>query len=795
MTTPNKPGSWSGALAVYSHPRVLGMMFLGFSAGLPYMLVFGNIATWLTDIRISIAIVGYFAWISLTYVLKMFLAPIVDVVNIPLLSRVLGHRRSWILVAQIGVAIGIYGLSSINPHLHLLWFAWFALLLGFFAAIQDIVIDAYRIEAVSSDYQAAMASTYQFGYRFALVISGAGVLLIAEFTSWNVAYFSMAILMLVNIITILVIKEPETKTARKSMPVELVTEYLGSFNYWVLVALYVILFIFSVSFFAVMLAVLVIFPVFILVLLWAAYLYRDLNLKRILAHWFLGTVVGPLVDFIYRYGFKLALLILALVMTYRVSDLFMGFMAPSLYLEVGFTKFEIALYTKMFGVVMTLIGTFLGGILVVRFGVMRILLLGASMVAATTLLFSALALTGKSTAMLIALIIGDNISGGLAATAFIAYLSALVNRQYTATQYALLSSLMLFVGKFFQGFSGGIVGSIGFAWFFSIAALSGIPAVLLILYLMKLKHAPKPPDEVLEPVKEKANEPTRSNRSRVILTYSVIPALLLGLSVLVLFETGAWQFNNPDQAHYPVRGITLDGAKSINWDKLRAYAWDKEGKKTLDYVYLKTSISTPLENNTKEQKQYLEKIVTLEVNQFMAVYSGKRHGIVFNFNLCRTGREQAQDLEYQNIRAASLFPLIAPVFHIWEKGRLKERAARPVLPAVVTVDLVGNCPLHLQPPEATIAKELNNFVDALRRKYAKTPYILASEKSYDLLVAKYLPKTPLWIKSTMRSPRDEVSKLWTLWQYTNKGLVDGIKDHAEISVFRGTEEEFLKWGR
>ncbi len=434
--------SWRDAVTVYRHPRVLAMLFLGFSAGLPFLLVFSTLSAWLTEEEVSRSAIGFFSWVGITYSVKVLWAPVVDRVPLPVLTRVLGKRRSWMLLAQLGIAMGLLGMSAIDPTEHLAQVAAFALLVAFSSATQDITIDAYRIEAVSRERQAAMAATYILGYRVALLVAGAGAFYLAEYGSWSGAYLTMAALMLIGMTTVLIIREPEHGHNLENLQLEKrVVRFMER----------------------------------------SAHLPD--RLRRILG-WLIGAVVCPFVDFFARNG-MLAIAILVFIGIFRLSDITMGIMANPFYLDLGFSKPQIANITKIFGFFMTIAGSVLGGVLVVRYGIMRPLLLGAVMVAATNLLFALMASVGPDLALLTVVISADNISGGLANAAFIAYLSSLTNRAYTATQYALFSSLMTLPGKFIGGFSGIIVDGYGYVSFFVYASAIGVPAVLLVLYLMQ----------------------------------------------------------------------------------------------------------------------------------------------------------------------------------------------------------------------------------------------------------------------------------------------------------------------
>lgn len=434
--------SWREAFDAYRHPRVLGMMFLGFSAGLPFLLVFSTLSAWLTDEKISRSMIGLFSWVGITYSIKFFWAPVVDRARLPVLTRLLGQRRSWMIFAQLGIAIGLLGMSFANPSTDLVFIAWFALLVAFSSATQDITIDAYRIEALDTRRQAAMAATYILGYRIALLVAGAGAFYLAEYLSWSMAYMAMAALMSVGLVTAIIISEPSHETSQADIMLEQrVMDFMANSHHW------------------------------------------PQRARNAMA-WFIGAVVCPFVDFFKRNG-VLALVILLFVGVFRLSDITMGVMANPFYLDMGFSKPVIANIAKVFGFFMTIAGAALGGLLVVRYGLFRPLLLGAVMVALTNLLFAYMATGGPDVTLLTLVISADNLSGGLSNAVFIAYLSSLTNKHYTATQYALFSSLMTLPGKFIGGFSGFIVDGYGYVDFFIYASLMGLPAIVLVLYLMK----------------------------------------------------------------------------------------------------------------------------------------------------------------------------------------------------------------------------------------------------------------------------------------------------------------------
>lgn len=428
---------------IYSRWQVLTLLFLGFSAGLPFLLVFSTLNTRLADIGVEIATIGFFSWLGITYSIKVLWAPVLDRLRLPLLDRWFGKRRSWMLLAQAGIAAGLYGMAQVDAGRAPEMMALFGLVVAFSSATQDIAIDAYRIEIASERLQAAMAATYIFGYRLALLVAGAGALYIAELWSWQASYEVMALLMGVGVVTVLSVPEPRVNhfAAAEDIAGRVQQEIL-----------------------------------------------KRAHLKPWLARaagWFSAAVAGPFLDFFRRYR-QFALIILVMVAVYRISDIAMGVMANPFYLNfMGFTKVEIANVSKLFGFFMTIVGSMAGGILVVKYGVRRILLLGAVMTAATNLLFVVLAQYPPSVSTLALVISADNLSGGIANVALIAWLSSMTSAAFTATQYALFSSLMTLPGKFLGGFSGLVVEGYGYAEFFLLAGVMGIPAILLALYLIR----------------------------------------------------------------------------------------------------------------------------------------------------------------------------------------------------------------------------------------------------------------------------------------------------------------------
>ena len=435
---------WLDAVLAYREPRVVAMLFLGFSAGLPFMLVFSTLSAWLREAGIERATIGMLSWVGIVYSIKFFWAPVVDRLRLPVLTRLLGKRRSWMLVAQLGLVAGLASLAMRDPANEIGVVALCALLTAFASATQDIAIDAWRIESAPQEMQGLMAAGYQLGYRIAIMVGSAGALWIAADLGWLSAYLAMAALVGVGIATTLVIREPlHGDNARSAVDEARVVAWLERRAHW---------------------------P----------------QSTRDLGAWFVGAVVCPLVDFFARYGLKLGLLIFAFVSSYRLTDFTMGVMANPFYLDVGYSLKEIAAIAKGYGVVMSIIGTLLGGIAVARLGTIRSLASGSVLVIITNLAFMTLAFADTPSLTGLAIVISaDNLAMGIAGTALIAYLSSLTSARYTATQYALFSSLYALPGKLLMGTSGFVVDAIGYPLFFVYTSVLGLPALVMIFFLAR----------------------------------------------------------------------------------------------------------------------------------------------------------------------------------------------------------------------------------------------------------------------------------------------------------------------
>ncbi len=431
---------WAESFLVYKNPKVISMLFLGFSSGLPLLLVFGTLSAWLRVDGVDKTTIGFVSWVALAYGIKFIWSPLVDKLPIPLLTRILGQRRSWMLLAQGGVIFGLVNMASSDPVNHLSAVVLFAVITAFSSATQDISIDAWRIEAIDEEFQGAMAGAYQLGYRLGMIVAGGGAFTLAYYYSWPQAYLIMAACMLMGPLTVFFIAEPCRQLGERELAIEKA-------------------------------------------LIEKTEVELPGTLQR-LKNWFIAAVVSPFADFFARNGW-FALVILGFIMVFRISDITLGVMANPFYIDIGYSELEIGLVTKTVGPFVTIAGALFGGVLVMRYGKMKMLLVGSVLVVITNLLFAWLANQQAELQWLILVVGADNLAAGIATTTFIAYLSSLTNQAYTATQYALFSSIMLLLAKFVAGFSGLVVDKTSYTIFFVYAAALGLPSILLILVLMR----------------------------------------------------------------------------------------------------------------------------------------------------------------------------------------------------------------------------------------------------------------------------------------------------------------------
>jgi PAT family beta-lactamase induction signal transducer AmpG len=488
--------SWREALAAYSSPSTLVLLLLGFAAGLPYMLVFSTLSVWLREAGVARETIGFASLIGLAYAFKWVWSPLLDQWRLPLLGR-MGRRRSWLVLSQLLIAIGLAGMALCDPQTHLTWLIALAVLVAFASATQDIAVDAYRLEIVDDTRQAALAASYMAGYRVAALLATAGALYFAEgfgstvlvyqHAAWAGTYLLFALLMLPGLLTSLWMREPDVP-----LRTQLAAARYG-FSHQIASVLVLIVLLVSVPAMFTQLyntdfASVINGQASLLDLLLEDRAFLRALLYTILTSLCLSTmgrrglapVLTPVNDFILRYRWQ-ALVLLGLIATYRMSDTVMGVMANVFYIDQGFTKDQIASVSKLFGLVMTLLGAGIGGLLIVRFGILPILFIGGAASAATNLLFLMLADMGPHLQMLIVTISADNFSAGLATAAFVAYLSSLTNLKFSATQYALLSSIMLLLPRLIGGYSGVMVEKLGYAQFFLATALLGVPTLVLIV--------------------------------------------------------------------------------------------------------------------------------------------------------------------------------------------------------------------------------------------------------------------------------------------------------------------------
>ncbi len=457
------------ALAAYTRPRILLMLALGFSSGLPFLLIFGTLSAWLRESHVSRTDIGLMSYVGLAYTIKFLWAPVIDQVKLPVLHNMFGQRRAWMLVAQGAVAASLVGISFCDPAVSLMPVAIAAVVLAFSAATQDISIDAWRIEAAPKSEQGAMAASYQLGYRLAIIASGAGALYTAQYVSWHAAYLLMAGLMLIGAGAVFV----APKVAETAAPVT------GEDR--------------------------------------AGQLAQGLKLGGGLARaatWAYRAIVAPFIDFFARHKWT-GLLVLALIGAYRIPDFVMGVMANPLYIDLGFSLATIATVVKVFGVWMTIAGAIVGGLVVARFGIVHSLFVGAGATITGNLIFAWLATQGSSVTALTIAISAENFAGGFAGTALIAYMSSLTNIAFTATQYALFSSFYALPGKLLGGLSGAMVDwfaahpifaraiagadivslhakTAGYVPFFICTAAMGIPAIILVFLVLRREGEPPP---------------------------------------------------------------------------------------------------------------------------------------------------------------------------------------------------------------------------------------------------------------------------------------------------------------
>lgn len=425
---------WRQTLLLFRDPRMLVILLLGFSSGLPLALTSSTLNARLTESGVSLTGIGLFSLVALPYSLKFLWAPLIDQIPLPKLNRLFGHRRAWMLCVQLLLMASILGIGLTDPLTYPLLTVIFALLTTFFSASQDVVIDAYRVEILDTEEQGAGATMVQIGYRIAMLISSAGALYLAEYSTWGMTYVVMAALIGVGMTTILCSKEPAlTPVVAPDRP-------------------------------------------------------------QGFAAWTRHAVVGPFTDMAQRQGWRLLLLIILFALFYKLADAMLGVMATTFYLKIGFTKPEIANITKIFGFFATLVGFAAGGLAITRLGIMRSLVIGAVLQGASNLMFAWQASVGANTDALALTIAVENFTGSIGSTAFVAYISGLCSRTYTGTQYALLSALAAVGRSVLAAPSGWLAEKLGWVDFFIVSTFAAVPGLIVLLIMIRFY----PPDRKVE---------------------------------------------------------------------------------------------------------------------------------------------------------------------------------------------------------------------------------------------------------------------------------------------------------
>ena len=426
--------SWSASLAIYADPRVLQILGFGFVSGLPLALTTGTLSYWLAREGVDKTTIGLFALLGIPYALKMFWAPFLDHLPAPGPFARLGRRRGWAVTIQFLLIGALLVMGSTDPLAAPFALALAALSVAFLSASQDIVIDAFRIELLEQDEQGAGAAAIQLGYRFGMLVSGAGAIWLSAIADWFLVYAAMAACVPVGTVLVLLAKEPAN--GESVLKADAQADY---------------------------------------------------------AEWLKHAVLDPFTDFMTRRGW---LAILAFALLYKFGDAIGGVMANPFYVEIGFSPEEIAGVTKLFGLAATILGTIAGGVLVVRIGLIRALFVAGILQAVTNLLFALLAWIGPSVPMLAVAIGADNFTGGLGSAAFVAYLSSLCSVAYTATQYALLTSFMALGRSFLSSGGGWLADQTDWVSFFTLTTLLAVPGLALLAWIARLSRPPEEPGVV-----------------------------------------------------------------------------------------------------------------------------------------------------------------------------------------------------------------------------------------------------------------------------------------------------------
>ena len=486
----NETLGWKKSLLIYKDIRVIRMLFFGFSSGLPILLIFSTLSLWLKSAGIDRSTITLFSWAGLAYSFKFLWAPLIDKIPISYLTTKFGHRRSWLILSQLTLMILFISIGFVDPQNNLFIMALLIVCIGFSSATQDAMIDTFRIESAPQNLQSAMSGTYIIGYRLGMISAGAGSLMLASWFggdnqiynvyAWQKTYMLMAILQSVGLLCCFMSPEPIS-------PRKLITDNRDRLRLINVFFISLLGFILVYNFFPEWKGndpvikgffIFLQFTFAFSTIIFSFFISVRFNFiqKSILT----STFWDPLNDFIKKYG-STAIIILIIIGFYRVADVVMGVVANIFYSDKGYTLNQIATFSKFWGLIATIFGGLIGGVLSSKYNNYLILLLGAILAASTNLLFALLAILEPKSIYLMIVIIADNISAGIASVAFVAFLSSLTNRDFTTTQYALFTSFMLFFPKIIGGYSGTIVDNFGYVSFFIATALIGLPVIILII--------------------------------------------------------------------------------------------------------------------------------------------------------------------------------------------------------------------------------------------------------------------------------------------------------------------------
>ena len=408
--------------SIYTNRKLVIIMLLGFASGLPLLLTLSTLSVWLVEIGITKTTIGFFALVGLPYSLKFLWAPFMDNLQIPFLTKYFGRRRGWILLTQMLLIMSLIFLGYSNPSIDPKLTALAALLVAFFSASQDIVIDAFRVESLEKRFYGAGAAMIVFGYRLGMLSAGAGALYLASFYDWSIVYILMSLQILIGSFAVLIAKEPEQSALINA------------------------------------------------------------EKKKNIFHWLHYSVINPFRDFMKKGDW---LIIILFVVLYKFGDALVSVVANPFYIEMGFSKIEIANVSKIFGLIATLAGAFIGGIIVKQSGIFKSLLVCGILQMLSNLFYAIQAYIGYNIGFLIATIGFMDLASGMGTAAFIAYLSSLCNIRYTATQYALLSALASLGRTFLSSPGGYLVDTINWIPFFIFTSVAAIPGIYLLVILKK----------------------------------------------------------------------------------------------------------------------------------------------------------------------------------------------------------------------------------------------------------------------------------------------------------------------